>query len=286
MYKPWDGVQWSIFAGVLMLCAVATMTFARVRQNFILLESVLKNLEVELATESDTRLSEDSIIFDSISSLGSTMQAVKNRLGEIGDVSREICNIKDCNTQLGIAVGKINKCLFGGRVLTAALVAGSPVFVATKEANAQKSGSGDFSNDELCEETPSTTPIILPENGIIQQNKLLITAALDSSRILLTGTKQNDDEYIKSLFKKSVLQRIQSTKLCRTIDTSAANTNKLVPTGELQFKSLNKFDASGKRFKRLLIPGRGWVASKVIESEEKELGPDAKVPMSQHWRSS
>lgn len=286
MYKPWSRVQWSLFAGVLMLCAVATMTFACFRQKFILLESMLKNLEFELATESDTRISEGSIMFDSLSSLGSTMQAVKNRLGEIGDASREIRNIKDRNTQLGIAVGKINKCLFGGRILTAALVADSPVFVATREANAQKSSNRDFSSDELCEETPSTTPFILPESGNIQHKQLLITAALDSSRILQTGTLQNHDEHIRSLFKESVLQRIQSSKLCRTNVKSAANSNKLVPTGELQFKSLNKFDASGKRFKRLLIPGRGWVASKVIESEEKELGPDAKVPMSQNWRSS
>lgn len=268
-----------------MLCVIITMTFKSFWQKLNLLESIIKGLELELAIESNTRISEGSITLDSQSSLRSTVQALKNRLGEIGDVSREVRNIRNCNTQLGIAVGKINKCLFGGGVLTAALVVNSPVFVATKEANAQSSSTGVYSSDGFCEETPSTTPIIMPDNGNNQHNKALITAALDSSKILLTGALQ-DDENIKSSFKESILQRIQSTKSCRPItNISAANLNQLVPTGELQFKSLNKFDASGKRFKRLLIPGRGWVASKVIESEERELGPDAKIPMSQHWRS-
>lgn len=91
-----------------------------------------------------------------------------------------------------------------------------------------------------------------------------------SSITIVTSAKSKSAGYVENLSldgsKTGEQARNESFKKART-DINIHDPLRPIPTA-LEHPTVDK---KGKKFKRIFLPGRGWVAAKILESEKKEL---------------
>lgn len=240
----------------------------------------------------------ESINFDLLESVAELKKSQYAKLDQRKDegIQSEVESLKRHTYQLRMSVNKVNQCLFGGYTLTAAYTSPQDKFkrrsgykLQGKKTNRGIMKSSFDSDIELVStSTIGSTP---NENSWESKNiKSKSSLILDSSKIILTKEEytsakdvaggNNANEDIKNKFKNSILEVIKDKKINNSSSSKPSEVLRVEnkePKPNLRYRDVVRFSSSGDKYKRVFIPGRGWVATKIIEDEESTLGNDAFV---------
>ncbi|CAH2352134.1 hypothetical protein CLIB1423_05S06392 [[Candida] railenensis] len=217
---------------------------------------------------------------------------------KVGEIFGDVESLKRSTYQLKMSVNKVNQCLFGGYALTAAYTSPQDKFkrrssskLQVKKANTGVMKSSFDSDIELV--SPSTIGSTPNQNGWEPRStKPKSPLILDSSKIISTnegyssakdggggGNFANED--IKNKFKNSILEVIKDKKINNYSSSKPSEVREeakiSISNPNLRYRDVVRFSSSGDKYKRVFIPGRGWVATKIIEGEESKLGSEAFV---------
>lgn len=229
-----------------------------------------------------------------LDSISLEVQEVKNIINNY-KIVEDIEILKRTSSKLSYSLKKINNYLFAGHNI--ALVAPSSSKFHSKKHDQYSSFRSanriSLFNSESGGTTSSmavSSEINLIINETPPSDVNITPSPLDSSKIILQKFKpfnvNPEVELIKSSFKESILKAINSkekkekqeeAEKTEEDDRDEVITNMTLnlPEPEIRYKDINKSSKSGKKFKRLLVPGRGWVAAKVFEMEESQFGANA-----------
>ena len=111
------------------------------------------------------------------------------------------------------------------------------------------------------------------------ENEMKNTANSSLNSKHFTNKFKNDETRIKQAFKNSVLQALEA-KNYRWNNSMVEKKKSNIPSATqitLHYKDVTRTDREGRKFKRVFIPGRGWVSMKSVEEEEAQLGSDSIV---------
>ncbi|CAK7902387.1 hypothetical protein CAAN1_07S02454 [[Candida] anglica] len=229
--------------------------------------------------------------------MNSETKNVQGRLNRGGDVRREIDLLSNSTKNLKESLDKVNYCLFSGKSITTALIPpsynksndGTGIGIEIRSSSIVTGSASEF-NDENKMSSPaevwksydekykySTSKVMNITDNQTNQNfetsnsNFVKSRSLKSSEINILP-----NDVIKSSFKESILKAINTNKMGKEVKKDATNI-KEKDTKIVRYDELSRKDSSGRAYKRIFVPGRGWVPRKTIEIEEKKYGTTSEV---------